>query len=155
MLNELLLWKQIIWFDGVPETLTSSSAQGQLKKAILNATIFKDSGNMSLYSGNSVRWTHAVYSLYGLRSGKAFTQHFHYSDSLGISLSEHVALLSSSIPADSEISFCYNIFAARIAKKLGFHTKVQVTDFVSRLATRQHCRAEASESSWGGFCRST
>lgn len=110
---------------------------------------------MSLYSGNSVRWTHAVYSLYGLRSGKAFTQHFHYSDSLGISLSEHVALLSSSIPTDSEISFYYNIFAARIAKKLGFHTKVQVTDFVSRLATRQHCRAEASESSWGGFCRST
>lgn len=66
-----------------------------------------------------------------------------------------MALLSSSIPTDSEISFYHNIFAARIAKKLGVHTKVQVTDFVSRLATRQHCRAEASESSWGGFCRST
>lgn len=46
MLNELLLWKYITRFDGVAEALTSSSAQGKLKQAILNVTVFKDNGNV-------------------------------------------------------------------------------------------------------------
>lgn len=137
MLNGLLLWKQIIWFNGLPEALTSSSAQGYLRKTILHATIFKDSRNILFYSGNSEYKPSMLdtccLQLIWTASGKTLRKHL---PSVSITQTawllacptQHVDLLSSSSSTDPEVQFYNNTFTARIAKKLGVHTKVQVTD---------------------------